>query len=255
MLSFKEYITEGNSWEDYDHLSDGHNPENESGKTQVKNTGGTFKKTGVHLRKIFDKEDSNKSKRNILNVGAGLEHTSKSVHEGLGENHGHNIDDQEPNIDKRKEKPKYHSYGQDLPHDHYHAVVSHNVLNVLEPHHREQVLHNVFRTLKEKGHGIIGARKWAGDIDKVSKNKGRQARGDNKALWVNQGKNKKTGKDSWTYQKGFDKSELKDHIQDYADRHGHEVEFHPTSKEKYSGNTVHFNLKHKNHKSIVPVSE
>ena len=195
---------------------------NDTGATQVATTGGTYEKTGKFLK---DKLEPNSK---IISVGAGLDHTRKALHRGLGEDSGHTIHDMEPNPEKRKEKPEY-TDGSKIPHNAYHAAVSHNVLNVVEPHVREHVMHSLFNPVKEGGHIIIGTRKWKGDIDT---NKNYEPGDEPKSMWV-----KKKGTTS--YQKGFDGNELKDYVHDYAKRHGHEVEI---KKVPLAANGVHVKI-------------
>lgn len=178
---------------------------NDTGATQVATTGGTYEKTGRFLA------DKLEPKSKIINIGAGLDHTREALHRGLGG--GHEIHDMEPNPEKRRDAPEYTDASK-IPNDHYHAAVSHNVLNVVEPHVREHVMHSLFKSVKEGGHIVIGTRKWKGDIDQ---NKNFEPGEEHKSMWV-----KKRGTTS--YQKGFDGDELKHYVEDYAKRNGHKVE-------------------------------
>lgn len=199
MLSFKEYFLEQQE------------RVNATGRTQVATTGGTYEKTGKFLK------DKLEPKSKIISIGAGLDHTRKALHAGLGENSGHTIHDMEPNPQGRKEQPEY-TKADEIPKNHYHAAVSHNVLNVVEPHVREHVMHSIFDSVKEGGHAVIGTRKWKGDIDSAKN----YTPGDEpKSMWVS--RKKKGGGVETSYQKGFDGDELKHYVEDYAKRHGHEV--------------------------------
>lgn len=121
----------------------------------------------------------------------------------------------------------------------YDAAVCHNVLNVVEPHIREHVMHSIFDSLKNGGHAVIGTRKWKGDID-TAKN---FTPGDEpKSMWVI--RKKKGGGEETSYQKGFDGNELKDYVEDYAKRHGHDVDVKRVSG--IAANGVYVHLKHKN---------
>jgi hypothetical protein len=206
---------------------------NASGRTQVATTGGTYEKTGKFLK------DKLPPKAKIVSIGAGLDHTRKALHTGLGENSGHTVHDMEPNPEGRKEAPEY-TKGEDIPKNHYHAAVSHNVLNVVEPHVREHVMHSIFHSVKEGGHAVIGTRKWKGDIEK---NKNSIPGDEPKSMWVK--RKKKGGGEETSYQKGFDGNELKDYVEDYAKRHGHEVEVH---KVPLAASGVHVHIKKKNEK-------
>lgn len=214
MLSFKQYIDEEKI--------------NNSQRTQVATTGGTYRKTGEFLK------DKLKPNSKILSVGAGLDQTREGLHQGLGENHGHTIHDFEPNPGGRKKAPEY-TDSKDIPKDHYHATVSHNVLNVVEPHVREHVMHSIFHPLKEGGHAVIGARGWTGDIEK---NKNHELADEPKAMWVK--KKKKGGGEETSYQKGFDGDDLKNYVEDYAKRNGHEVNV--TKKSGMAKTAVHVHL-------------
>lgn len=193
---------------------------NDTRKTQVATTGGTYRKTGEFLK---DKLAPNSK---IISIGAGLDQTREGLHAGLGD--GHVVHDMEPNPEGRKTKPEYTS-SEDIPHNHYDAAVSHNVLNVVEPHVREHVMHSIFNSVKEGGHAVIGTRKWSGDINT---NKNYEAGDEPKSMWV-----KKKGATS--YQKGFDGNELKDYVEDYAKRHGHQVE---VKKVPLAANGVHVKI-------------
>lgn len=181
--------------------------ENNTRKTQVSTTGGTYRKTGEFLKDKLD------PKSKIISIGAGLDQTREGLHAGLGENHGHTIHDMEPNPEGRKIKPEFTDASR-IPKNGYHAAVSHNVLNVVEPHVREHVMHSIFNSVKEGGHAVIGTRKWSGDINT---NKNFEKGDEPKSMWVKKG-------DTASYQKGFDGNELKDYVNDYAKRNGHQVE-------------------------------
>lgn len=196
---------------------------NVSRKTQVATTKGTYKKTGEFL-----KDKLNPDSR-VLSVGAGLDQTKEGLNDGLGENHTHTIHDFEPNPEKRREKPEYTDSSQ-IPDNHYHASVCHSVLNVVEPHVREHVMHSIFNPLKEGGHAVISTRKWKGEIDKT---KNAEPADEPKAIWVKRG-------NDYSYQKGFDGDELKDYVEDYAKRQGHEVKV--TKLPGIGANGVHVHL-------------
>ena len=138
-----------------------------------------------------------------------------------------------PNPEKRKKAPEY-TKSEQIPHNHYDAAVSHNVLNVVEPHVRDHVMHSIFNSVKAGGHAVISTRKWTGDI---AKNKNHTlAKGESKAMWVHKGT-------EHSYQKGFDGSELKDYVHSFAAKHGHKVEVH--SLPGVSANGVYVRILHK----------
>lgn len=209
-----------------DFLTENEDRVNDTRKTQVATTGGTYEKTGRFLA------DKLNPKSKIISIGAGLEHTKKALSKGLGEDHTHTIHDMEPNPEGRKEPPEY-TEADDIPKDHYHAAVSHNVLNVVEPNVREHVMHSIFNSLKEGGHAVIGTRKWKGDIDQA---KNFEKADEPKAMWVKKNK-------VFSYQKGFDGNELKDYVEDYAKKYGHSVTVNKLSG--IAANAVHVMLNKK----------
>lgn len=200
---------------------------NDTRKTQVATTYGTYKKTGEFLKKHLGE------KSKTISIGAGLDQTKRGLEDGLGE--GHTIHDMEPNPQGRKKPPEFTS-ADEIPKGKYDAAVCHNVLNVVEPHIRHGVVKSIFDSLKEGGHAVIGVRKWAGDI---STNKNFDPGEEEKSMWVKK-------KDSTSYQKGFDGNELKDYIQGEADKYGHEVEINRISG--IAANGIHMVLKKKGSK-------
>lgn len=198
MKTFKDYLVEA--------ITHKINGQIGSSTTQVATTGGSFKNSGEQLAKHLAPNSR------VLNYGAGLDHTSDALKDGLGKDH--TIHDYEPFPERRKSPPTY-SKSEEIPKDHYHAVVCHNVLNVVEPHIRDHIVRHIFSSLKEGGHAHIITRKFKGDVD-GAKN---AVPGDEKgSLWIDK---KKQGK---VYQKGFDGNELHDYIKSEAEKHGHKVE-------------------------------
>lgn len=186
---------------------------NSSIDTQRPHTGGTYRKSGELLK------DKLPPKSDVLNFGAGLPHTGEELDKGLNSEKGpdegkHKVDDYEPYPENRKVPPEYTEASQ-IPHDHYHAVVCHNVLNVLEPHVREQAMHAMFNSVREGGHLLIGARKGRGDVLNA---KNATPGDEDGSLWV------KTRGGRTSYQKGFDGNELADYVKRFAEKHGHQVE-------------------------------
>lgn len=204
MKSFQQYINEAF--------------ENDTLSTQLtKGNTGTYKKTGEYLVK----NNLLQPKSSILSIGSGAIYNAQALHSSLGENHEHTVNEQEPNPGKRpaNNQPKYSKMdGSDIPSDSHDVVLHHNVVNVVEPHIRDAVLHTSFRTVKEGGHIIIGSRGWKGDVDTV---KNFEPADEDKAKWVI--KKKKGGEVFHSYQKGFDGNELKDYAEQYAQKHNHTV--------------------------------
>jgi hypothetical protein len=177
---------------------------NDTRKTQVATTYGTYKKTGELLKGFLP------PRAKTISIGAGLDQTKQGLMDGLGK--GFIVHDMEPNPEGRTMPPEYTS-SEEIPTGKYHAAVCHNVLNVVEPEVRDGIVRSIFNSLRTGGHAIIGTRKWAGDI---STNKNFEVGDEPKSMWVKK-------KDSHSYQKGFDGDELKDYIQKIADEDGHTV--------------------------------
>lgn len=232
MLHFKDFTTFISSRQNIQESTD---KVNRTDRTQVATTGGTYEKTGKYLSKILDK------KSRILSVGAGLDQTKEGLLKGLDV--GHEVHDHEPNPQNRRVAPEY-TNADHIPSDHYHASVTHNVLNVVEPHIRDSILHHMFRTTQEGGHMIIGTRGWTGDVANAKHFE--PVSGEEKAIWVKKSeKDPKTKKSNtiWSYQKGFDGDELKNYIEDFAKKYGHDV-----TVKKIGGlakNTVHVKINKK----------
>lgn len=190
---------------------------NATGRTQVATTGGTYEKTGKFLK------DKIPADGKIISIGAGLDHTRNALKSGLGDDGEHIIHDMEPNPEGRKQQPEFTS-AEEIPHNEYDAAVCHNVLNVVEHNVREYVMHSIFNSVKEGGHVVIGTRKWKGDIDSA---KNFTLGDEPKSMWVI--RKKKGGGEETSYQKGFDGNELKDYVQDYANRHGYDIDVNRVS--------------------------
>ncbi len=189
-IRFSEYLNEAS---------------NNTQKTQVATTGGTYTKTGEFLHPHLP------AKAFVLSHGAGLDHTKSALQGALGK--GRTVHDFEPNPGNRKNPPEY-TEDRHIPRDRYDAVVSHNVLNVVEPKVRERALDTMFGAVKSGGHIVIGTRKWKGDIDKTKNYE--PVTGEPQAIWVTKGTDR-------SYQRGFDGDQLKDYVEEYARKKGHQV--------------------------------
>ena len=199
-----------------------------SSTTQVATTGGSFEKSGKKLSKDIPPDGK------VLNYGAGLDHTTESLKKGLGGSQS--VHDYEPFPERRKEAPTF-SKSDEVPRDHYHGVVCHNVLNVVEPHIRDHIVRHIFSSMKEGGHAHIITRKFKGDVD-GAKN---ATPGDEKgSLWIHK---KSKGKTQSVYQKGFDGNELHEYIRKEAEKHGHKVE---VSNLGFGASGVHVKMIKKN---------
>lgn len=193
--------------------------------TQVSTTGGSYKKAGELLAKHLPDNSV------VLSGGAGLDHTKPALLSGLGGTH--QVHDFEPNPGRRKAPPEF-SDDANIPNNHYDGQVWMNVHNVVEPHVREHIYNTIFRTAKEGGHVVIGARKWAGD---VAMTKNFEPGVEKNSIWVNKAKGEKS------YQKGYDGNELKDEVESHAKRLGHEVEVTKVGNIAAAG--VHVKIKKK----------
>lgn len=222
MLSFKKFINENDPcWKNYKQIGTKtkngktvpncvpkdvneelkHQPGSET--TQVATTTGTYTKSATKLKNMLPKGSK------VLDYGAGLGHGTKAMQDELGEHaevHGYEPFPHRSNVQHTYTDPSEIK-------DKYHAVVSHNVLNVLEPELREHVVRHILGLIGENGHGIIGARKWKGDVN-LAKNT--EYGDEDKSVWIN--KKTKNGT-TRVYQKGFDGNELVDYIKGIAGEH------------------------------------
>lgn len=174
-----------------------------SDTTQVATTTGTYKKTAIKLKALL----SEKSK--VLDYGSGLGKGTEAMEAVLGPD-GHTVDSYEPAPDRAKSSPTFTNSAQIKPGT-YNAIVSHNVLNVLEPDLRNRVMKHILSSLAVGGHAIIGVRKFKGDVDQAKN----ATPGDEKGS-LNITKKMKGGKTQVVYQKGFDGDELKSYVQSIA---------------------------------------
>lgn len=168
-----------------------------SESTQVVTTTGTYSKTAKLLK------DKIKDGGKVLDYGAGLGLGSDAMRDEF--NGKVDIHSFEPEPRRWKGSvPVTHTKSSDI-HDKYDAVVSHNVLNVLEPELRSHVTKDILSKVKVGGHVVIGTRKWSGDVN-LAKNA--KPGNEEKSLWIS-----KKGGD--VYQKGFDGNELLDHLKSH----------------------------------------
>lgn len=183
-----------------------------SDTTQVATTRGTYVKSGEKLKTQIPDDG------NVLNYGAGLHQTTDGLKEGLGgESSKHTVHDYEPFPEKRETPPTFTS-SDEVPSNHYHAVVCHNVVNVLDKETREDVLNHMYHSVKEGGVIHIGARKFNGDIATA---KNTTPGEEEKSVYVQRRTRNGTIP---VYQKGWDGDELKRDIEEHAKRMGHTVE-------------------------------
>ena len=165
--------------------------EKQSGTTQVATTIGSYTKAAKIAERLGAKS--------ILDYGAGL---------GLGtdamSNIIQNVESYDPNPERWKgSKPVTYTNNQDISKT-YDAVVNLNVLNVVPKDMRDAIVMDIFDKLNVGGNAIISTRKWKGDIDL---NKNFKPAQEDKAMYV-------IKKGEEVYQKGFDKNELVEYIQE-----------------------------------------
>jgi phospholipid N-methyltransferase len=165
-----------------------------SESTQVATTTGTYRKTAEKLHPDL------KPNSDILDYGAGMGKGTDAMQHVLT---GHKVESYEPSP---KNWSPTHTNSDHIDKK-YDAVVSHNVLNVLEPQLRDHVTKHLLSLVKPGGKVVVGARGYRGDVSTV-KNFTPSEQEPN-ALWVH----KKVGK---VYQKGFYGDELLDHMKKHG---------------------------------------
>jgi len=165
-----------------------------SDSTQRAITIGSYRKAANYIKENLPLA------RNVLDYGAGL---------GLGadamrEENSAPVDTYEINTKKWESKipPSFTKSSQIK--DRYDAVVSLNVVNVLEPELRDQVVRDIVKKVAPGGIAIIGSRAFKDDIDRTKNFKKAK---EPKAYWVFERKEKK-----YVYQKGYDGQELVNYV-------------------------------------------
>lgn len=187
MISFKQFLTDS-----IEHQGG-------SETTQVATTTGTYRKTAERLKDLIPVGGR------VLDYGAGLGEGTKAMQDVFGQQA--TVHSYEPSAGRSKNKPTF-TNSDDIAHS-YDAVVSHNVLNVLEPELRDKVTNHILSLVKPGGHAIIGTRKWSGDVNGA---KNAEPGEEEKSLWIS--KKVKGGTTTKVYQKGFDGNELHDYVKD-----------------------------------------
>jgi len=162
-----------------------------SDTTPVTNTTGSYRKAVSKALEI------NPNIQTILDYGAGIGYGTDAMRE-VSQKDVHSY---EPSPTKwfkmRKDKPTF-TKNTDIS-GKYDAVISLNVVNVLEPDLRRKVVLDIVSKLNPNGVAIIGSRKYKGTLDII---KTAIPAEEEKAVWVG-------GK---VYQKGYDGSELVDYL-------------------------------------------
>lgn len=162
--------------------------------TQVAHTTSTYRKTAIKLSPMLPEGSK------VLDYGAGMGKGTDAMRDVLKQ---HTVHSYEPS--PKNWKPN-HISSETLPND-YNAVVSHNVLNVLEPKLRDAVTKDLLSRVKVGGHVVVGARTWKGDVG-ATKNF-TPSDSEKNAIWVKR-------KNGDVYQKGFEGDELIDHMKKHG---------------------------------------
>ena len=156
-----------------------------SGSTQVATTGGSYEKA---VKALGMKETDE-----VLDYGAGYGHGADLMRKSKAK-----VETLELNPEDWKSKTPVTYTNSSQIDKKFDKVVSMNVLNVLEPQLRTNVLLDIAHKLKSGGKALIGTRRFKGDIDQSKKFTKADEPG---AYWIE----KPSGP---TYQKGFDGPEL-----------------------------------------------
>ena len=164
-----------------------------SGTTQVSNTVGTYKKAIGRLIKLKD------DIRNVLDYGAGKGLGAKAMREA------------NPLLTVNTLEPFPDGWTPDFTvntqiKNRYDAITNLNVLNVVEPKLRDNMVRDIGTLLNVGGKAIIGTRAWTGDI---ANTKNPTFGDEPHSVWITK---KVDGKPVSVYQKGFDGDELHDYI-------------------------------------------
>ena len=157
-----------------------------SGSTQVATTGGSYEKAAKAL--------GIKETDEVLDYGAGMGHGADVMRKSKA-----NVETLELHPEKwNSEIPVTYTNSKQI-NKKFDKIVSMNVLNVLEPELRTNVLLDIAHKLKlGGGKAIIGTRGFKGDISQSKKFTKAKETG---AYWINK-------KEGPVYQKGFDGDEL-----------------------------------------------
>lgn len=163
-----------------------------SDSTQVATTTGSYRKAAEHIKRTIP------NAKNILDYGAGRGLGS----DAMRQESGIRVDSYEPiPTNWQSEMPLTFKVTDQIS-EKYDGVVNLNVLNVLEPKLREEVVIDIIDKIAPGGVAVIGVRKFKGDVDTAKNSTPAQ---EEKAIWVK----KPSGP---TYQKGFDGNELVDYL-------------------------------------------
>jgi 2-polyprenyl-3-methyl-5-hydroxy-6-metoxy-1,4-benzoquinol methylase len=160
-------------------------PAENSQKTQVTTTTGSYRKAAARL------DDLDAPEGKILDFGAGR---------GLG-SEAMGADSFEP-FPREGFNPTY-TDAKEIPDDSYSRIVNLNVLNVVPPDIRADIVQDIGRILKPGGVAIIGTRRTKGDVANT-KHKTDMSHIEPDAITTSSG----------TYQKGLEPAELVSYLQE-----------------------------------------
>lgn len=178
------------------HLFEAIGHQKHSDTTQITGTTGSYVKAAMILKSLIPEDGR------VLDYGSGLGEGALAMRNVFPPTV--TIETYEPSPSRSKYTPTYAS--SDEIHGPYDAIVCLNVLNVLQPELRDQVVKHIARLLSPNGHAIISTRTWSGDVNAIKNvEQGEESR----SVWVI----KKT-KDGVRkiYQKGFDGNELEEYV-------------------------------------------
>lgn len=181
-------------------------PQQGADTTQIAGTVGSYRKAAKLLKPLFPTVTTKKHR--ILDYGAGLGLGTAELRKELGPQFV--VDGYEPSSGRSVVRPTYISTDQiDKT---YQGIVCLNVLNVLEPTLRHEVVWNILALLAPKGVAIIGTRRWTDDVNRAVKDSNKLGE-EPKSVWIQ--KSTSSGK-QWVYQKGFDGAELLEYINSFV---------------------------------------
>lgn len=170
-----------------------------SSTTQRANTVATYRKAA---RMLGD--------GTVLDYGAGLGLGSDVMRNEFGKN----VDSYEPNTQKwQGKKPPTYTKSEDI-NKKYDSIVSLNVVNVVPKDVRDFIVKDIFDKLKVGGKAYVSSRGWTGDIASSKLFRDFEKTEKKSLLARANEKDKVTGEPIFSFQKGFDRNELLDYVQE-----------------------------------------
>lgn len=172
-------------------------------RTQRSNTTATYEKLGNYLQQQGIEGD-------VLDFGAGFGLGTPNLGVGSKSFEPYPQGDFLPDFDDVSK----------IPDNSFPSVASVNNLNVIPPEAREQAVRDIGRILQSNGQAVITVRPRA-DVNNAKNFKPVDEDG---AKLVFQGKDKATGEDIYTYQKGYTPKELKEYVSNILGEDNFKVE-------------------------------